>query len=127
MPERDAPQPPYVLLFREAVPGAEPLVVAVEERPAVPLFDSAERAQAFLESADFGGGWRPAEVSGAGLIAVLDGLRGRVPYVALNPPPARSEGGMRVEVGGLEELVEALQQSRGEDDLFGLLGEDSSG
>lgn len=121
MPEREAPQPPYVLLFQEAVPGAEPLVVSVDDRPAVPLFGSAEGALAFLRSADFGEeGWQPIEVSGAGLIAVLDGLRGRVPYVALDPPPARA-GGMRVEMGGLEELIEALREGRDEDDLFGLL------
>jgi hypothetical protein len=125
MPEREAPQPPYVLLFEEAVPGAEPLLVSVDDRPAVPLFDSTERALAFLESTDFGEGWRPIEVSGAGLLAILDGLRGRVGYVALNPPPARA-GGMRVEMGGLEELISALEEARGEDDLFGLLGDGSS-
>jgi len=122
MPEREAPQPPYVLLFEEAVPGAQPLVVAVDDRPAVPLFDSNEGALAFLKSTDFGEGWEPIEVSGMGLLAVLDGLRGRVSYVALNPPPARAGGGMRVEMGGLEELISALEEARGEDDLFGLLG-----
>jgi len=125
MPERDAPQPPYVLLFEEAVPGAEPLLVSVDGRPAVPLFGSNEKALAFVESAGFGADWRPIEVSGAGLLAVLDGLRGRVSHVALDPPPAQA-GGMRVEMGGLEELIQALAESRSEDDLFGLLGGDGS-
>ena len=120
MPAREAPQPPYVLLFQEAAPGAEPLRVSVDEIPALPLFGSAESAEAFLRSADFGPGYSPVEVSGAGLLAVLEGCRGRVEHVALDPPPA-SEGGMRVEMGGLEELIEALQ-SGDEDDLFGLGG-----
>ncbi len=60
-------------------------------------------------------------VPGAGLLAVLETCRGQVEYVALNPPPAREGGGMNVEMGGLEELIEAFQASR-EDDLFGLGG-----
>lgn len=115
------PEPPYVLLFEEAAPGAEPLLVAVDDRPALPLFASAPKAQAFLGSAGFGGDWKPVEVSGAGLLAVLQGCREKASYVALDPPPA-SEGGMRVEMGGLEELIEALETSGREDDLFGLLG-----
>ncbi len=121
MPSREAPQPPYVLLFEEAAPGAEPLMISVDDRPALPLFDSNEKAEAFLSSADFGPGWKPVEVSGMGLIAVLESVRDHVEYVALNPPPA-SEGGMRVEMGGLEELIEALEQGRQEDDLFDLGG-----
>jgi hypothetical protein len=112
-------EPPYFLVFEDPRPGAEPLMVSVDERPALPLFDSAEKARAFLASADFGPGWRPVEVSSAGLLAALEGCRGRVDYVALNPPPARS-GGMRVEMGGLEELIGALETGRQEIDLFGL-------
>ena len=110
--------PPYVLLFQEATPGADPLVFLIDDRPSLPLFGSANKAGVFLESADFGPGWKPVEVSGAGLLAVLEGCRGRVEYIALDPPPA-VEGGMRVEMGGLEELVEALQTSQEETDLFG--------
>ena len=99
-------------------------MVAVDDRPALPLFYSSAMTEAFLASADFGPGWRPVEVSGAGLLAVLEASRGKVEYVALNPPPARSSGGMRVEMGGLGELIEALRQ-KPEDDLFGL-GQDGS-
>ena len=113
--------PPYVLLFEEAAPGATPLLIFVDERGALPLFDSAEKAQAFADSADFGSDWKPVEVSGAGLVAVLETLRGQVKHVAINPPPAREGGGMKVEMGSLEELIEALQASR-EEDLFGLGG-----
>ena len=121
MPQRDAPQPPYVLLFQEAAPGAEPLLISVDDRGALPLFASANHAQVFLDSTGFGPEYRPVEVSGMGLIAVLEGCRGKVEYVALNPPPA-SEGGMKVEMGGLDDLVEALQTKGDEDDLFGLGG-----
>jgi len=110
-----------VLLFEEAAPGAEPLVISVDDRPALPLFGSTQRAEAFLSSTNFGPDWKPVEVSGAGLLAVLESYRGRVEYVALNPPPA-SAGGMKVELGGLEELVEVFEQSRREDNLFGLGG-----
>ena len=119
MPAREAPQPPYWLVFERVAPGAEPLMVSVDDRPALPLFDSADKAESFLASADFGPGWRPVEVSGAGLLSVLEACRGKVEYVALDPPPARA-GGMRIEMGGLEELIEALKTGRQETDLFGL-------
>ena len=110
-----------MLLFEEAAPGAEPLVISVDDRPALPLFGSTQRAEAFLSSTNFGPDWKPVEVSGAGLLAVLESYRARIEYVALNPPPA-SAGGMKVELGGLEELVEVFEQSRREDNLFGLGG-----
>ena len=124
MPTREAPQPPYVLLFEEAAPDAEPLVISVDDRPTLPLFGSTQKAESFLLSTDFGPGWKPVEVSGAGLLAVLESCLGRVGYVALDPPPAREGGGMRVEMGRLEELIEALQTKGDEDDLFGLGGLD---
>ena len=124
MPTREAPQPPYVLLFEEATPDAEPLVISVDDRATLPLFGSTQKAESFLLSTDFGPGWKPVEVSGAGLLAVLESCLGRVGYVALDPPPAREGGGMRVEMGGLEELLEAFEQSHQEDDLFGLGGLD---
>jgi hypothetical protein len=115
----EPPQPPYVLLFEEAAPGAMPLLISVDGRGALPLFDSAEKAQDFVDSTDFGSDWKPIEVSGAGLLTVLETYRGQVEYVALNPPPAEEGGGMRVEMGSLEELIEAYGASR-EDDLFDL-------
>ncbi len=119
MPARDMPQPPYVLLFQEAVLGADPLVILIDDRPSLPLFGSVAKAEGFLSSADFGPRWKPVEVSGAGLLAVLEGCRGEAEYVALDPPPA-GEGVMRVEMGSLEGLIEALETSRKETDLFGL-------
>jgi hypothetical protein len=114
------PRPPYVLLFEEVVPGARPLAVLVDDRGAVPLFGSEARARDFLASTDLGPDLEPVEVSSAGLIRALESVADEVEYVAIDPPPA-TEGGMRVEMGGLEELIEALQTSQ-EDDLFGLGG-----
>ncbi len=119
MASNEMPRPPYFLIFEEVVPGAQPLAITVGERGAVPLFDSAKKAEAFLASTSFGTDLEPVEVSGAGLIRALESVVDQVEYVALNPPPA-TEGGMRVRMGNLHELVEALETSRQEDDLFGL-------
>ena len=113
------PRPPYLLVFEEVVPGAQPLAITMGEHGAVPLFDSAAKAEAFLASTDFGPDLEPVEVSNAGLIRALESVGDRVEYVALNPPPA-TEGGMRVRMGSLRELVEALEISSQEDDIFGL-------
>jgi hypothetical protein len=113
------PEPPYVLLFEEVVPDARPLAILVDDRGAVPLFNSAAKAEAFLASTNVGLDLEPVEVSSAGLIRALESVGGEVEYVALNPPPAK-EGGMRVRMGSLRELVDALETSRQEDDLFGL-------
>jgi len=111
------PHPPYVLLFEEVVPGALPLTILADDRGAVPLFDSEAKARAFLASTDFGAAFEAVEVSGAGLTRALESVEDEIGYVAINPPPA-GEGPMRVRMGGLRELIDALQQSR-EDDLFG--------
>ncbi len=116
------PRPPYFLVFEEVVPGAQPLAITVDGRGAVPLFDSVAKAEAFLASASFGVGLEPLEVSGAGLIRALESVGDRVEYVALDPPPA-AESGMRVRVGSLRELVEALRTSRQEADLFGFVSD----
>jgi hypothetical protein len=119
------PQPPYVLLFDEVVAGARPLTILVDDRGAVPLFDTEEKAGAFVASTDFGAGLEPVEVSVAGLVRALESVRDEVDYVAINPPPA-GEVPMKVRMGSLEELIEALQRSQQEQDLFGL-GSNGSG
>jgi hypothetical protein len=115
----ELPRPPYILLFEEVVPDARPLAILVDERGAIPLFDSAAKAAAFLASTNLGSDLEPVEVSSAGLIRALESVEDAVEYVALNPPPAK-EGGMRVQMGSLRELVDALKASRREGDLFGL-------
>jgi hypothetical protein len=117
------PQPPYVLLFEEVVAGARPLTILVDDRGAVPLFGSEEKAGTFVASTDFGATLEPVEVSVAGLVRALESVRDEVGYVAIDPPPA-GEGLMKVRMGSLDELIEALQRSHQEQDLFGL---DSNG
>jgi hypothetical protein len=119
MASEEMPRPPYILLFEEVVPDTRPLAILVDERGAVPLFDSAAKAETFLASTNLGPNLEPVEVSSAGLIRVLESVGDEVEYVALNPPPA-GEGGMRVQMGSLRELVDVLQANRGEDDLFRL-------
>lgn len=119
MASEEMPRPPYILLFEEVVPDARPLAILLDERGAIPLFDSAAKAAAFLASTNLGLDLEPVEVSRAGLIRALESVKDAVEYVALNPPPAR-EGGMRVQMGSLRELVDALEASRPGDDLFGL-------
>ncbi len=123
MASNEMPRPPYVLVFEEVVPGARPLTILVDDRGAVPLFDSEAKAEAFLSSANFGPDLESVEVSDAGLIRALESVADEVKHVALNPPPAK-EGGMRVRMGGLRELMDALKASRREDDLFGLDSDD---
>ena len=117
MAANEAPKPPYVLLFEEVEPGALPLVILVDNRAAVPLFDSEDRAEKFVASTGFGA-FEAVEVSKGGLIRTLESVRGHAGYVALDPPPAE-QGGMRVRMGDLGELIEALQTNP-EDDLFNL-------
>ena len=118
MTSEEMPRPPYVLLFEKVVPGAPPLTILVDDRGAVPLFDSEDKAEAFLASTNFGAAFEAVEVSGAGLARALESVGREVEYVAINPPPA-GEVPMRVRMGGLAELIEALRQNR-EDGLFGL-------
>lgn len=120
MASNEVPRAPYVLLFDEVVPGARPLAILVDDRGAVPLFSSESKARDFLASIDLGPGSEPVEVSSAGLIRALESVADEVEYVAIDPPPA-GEGGMRVRMGSLRELVEALEAAQ-EDDLFGLGG-----
>ena len=126
MAQDEMPAPPYLLLFEDIVPGAKPLAIMVDDRAAVPLFDSREKAEAFLDSTSFGPGLEPVEVSAAGLMRALESIEDEVEYVALDPPLPR-KGGMKVRMGSLPELIAALEESRREDDLFDLLGEDDPG
>src|SRR5829696_3134690 len=82
------PRQPYVLLFEEVVPGATPLTILVDDRGAVPLFDSEDKAEGFLASTDFGAQFEAVEVSGAGLARALESVEREVSYVAINPAAA---------------------------------------
>ena len=96
------PRPPYVLLFESGDGERQevlPLTIMVDDRGALPLFSSVSEAREFVSATEvFGFGWEAVEVSTRRLIHLLRTYEDRVPYVAVNPPPA-SAGGMRVRMG----------------------------
>ena len=87
----------------------ELLAIVLDDGEAIPLFDSIEEAEEFLDSTgDFGTDWRAQEVSTETLISLLDHQGEEVPYVALSPPPERLVGGMEVQVIPRESLLDLL-------------------
>lgn len=89
----------------------ELLAIVLDDGEAIPLFDSVEEAQVFLDSTgDFGKDWRPQEVSARELIALLEYQGEEVEYVALSPPPERLTGGMEVNVVPLAALTMLLER-----------------
>lgn len=89
----------------------ELLAIVLDDGEAIPLFDSVEEAEEFLVSlGDFASGWRPREVSAAGLISILEYQGEEVEYVALSPPPERLTGGMEVNVIPREALTILLER-----------------
>jgi hypothetical protein len=95
-------------------PEAEDELLAIvldESEEAVPLFDSVEEAEEFLDSiGEFGEDWRAREVSAQELIALLEYQGEEVEYVALSPPPEKMEGGMEVQLLYLEILIDLLRR-----------------
>ncbi len=95
-------------------PEAEDELLAIvldESEEAVPLFDSVEEAEEFLDSiGEFGEDWRAREVSAQDLIALLEYQGEEVEYVALSPPPERMEGGMEVQLLYREILIDLLRR-----------------
>ncbi len=88
----------------------ELLAIVLDDGEAVPLFDSIEEAEEYLNSTgDFGTEWKAREVSAGDLIDLLEYQDEEVPYVALSPPPERLEGGMEVQVLDREVLISLLR------------------
>jgi len=88
-------------------------IVLDDSEEAVPLFDSVEEAEEFLDSiGEFGEDWRAREVSAQELIALLEYQGEEVEYVALSPPPERMEGGMEVQLLYREILIDLLRRQR---------------
>lgn len=95
-------------------PEAEDELLAImleESEEAVPLFDSVEEAEAFLDSiGEYGEDWRAREVSAQELIEILEYQGDEVEFVALSPPPEKLEGGMEVQLLYREILVDLLRR-----------------
>jgi hypothetical protein len=86
-------------------------IVLDDSEEAVPLFDSVEEAEEFLDSiGEFGEDWRAREVSAQELIALLEYQGEEVEYVALSPPPEKMEGGMEVQLLYREILIDLLRR-----------------
>lgn len=89
----------------------ELLAVALDDGEAIPLFDSVEEAEEFLDSTgEFGEVWTALEVSADELMQLLEYQNEEVEYVALSPPPERLEGGMEVQVVPLGAMVSLLER-----------------
>ncbi len=89
----------------------ELLAIVFDDGEAIPLFDSIEEAEYFLNSTgEFRTGWKAREVSAGDLIDLLEYQDEEVPYVALSPPPERLEGGMEVQVLDREVLIGLLRR-----------------
>jgi hypothetical protein len=89
----------------------ELLAIVVDDGDAIPLFDSTEEAQEFLDSTgDLGEHWRPVEVSSQTLVELLEHQGEEVEYVAISPPPERLEGGMEMQVLYREILIDLLKR-----------------
>jgi hypothetical protein len=95
-------------------PEAEDELLAIvldESDEAIPLFDSVEEAEEFLDSiGEYGEDWRPREVSAEEMISLLEYQGEEVEYVALSPPPERLEGGMQVQLLYREILIDLLRR-----------------
>jgi hypothetical protein len=95
-------------------PEAEDELLAIVldgSEEAVPLFDSVEEAEEFLDSiGEFGEDWRAREVSAQALIELLEYQSEEVEYVALSPPPEKMEGGMEVQLLYREILIDLLRR-----------------
>jgi hypothetical protein len=95
-------------------PEAEDELLAIvldESEEAVPLFDSVEEAEEFLDSiGEFGEDWRAREVSAQELIELLEYQGEEVEYVALSPPLEKMEGGMDVQLLYREILIDLLRR-----------------
>jgi hypothetical protein len=86
-------------------------IVLDRSEEAVPLFDSVEEAEEFLDSiGEFGEDWRAREVSAQALIELLEYQGEEVEYVALSPPPEKMEGGMEVQLLYREILIDLLRR-----------------
>lgn len=89
----------------------ELLALVLDDGQAVPLFDSTEEAQEFLDSTgDFGRDWQPREVSARELADLLEYQDEEVRHVALSPPPERMTGGMEVQVLDREVFATLLER-----------------
>jgi hypothetical protein len=94
-------------------PEAEPelLAIVLDDGEAIPLFDSKEEADEFLEATgDFGREWFAIEVSASELATLLSHQTGGVRHIAISPPPEDWGGGMEIQVLDIETFAALLER-----------------
>lgn len=101
----------HVVILGGPEPEPELLAIVLDDGQAIPLFDSTEEADEFLEATgDFGRDWHAIEVSAEELIPLLAHQGDEVRYVAVSPPPEQWTGGMEVQILEREVFTELLKR-----------------
>ncbi len=101
----------HVVIMGGPEPESELLAIVLDDGQAIPLFDSTEEAEEFLEATgDFGRDWHAIEVSAGELITLLAHQEGEVRHIAISPPPEDWSGGMEVQVLDRETFTALLER-----------------
>lgn len=101
----------HVVILGGPEPEPELLAIVLDDGEAVPLFDSTEEAEEFLESTgDFGRDWHAIEVSAEELATLLSHQTEEVRHIAISPPPEDWSGGMEIQVLDIETFTALLER-----------------
>lgn len=101
----------HVVILGGPEPEPELLAIVLDDGEAVPLFDSTEEAEEFLEAiGDFGREWHAIEVSAGDLIPLLAHQTDEVRHIAISPPPEDMAGGMEIQVLDIETFTILLER-----------------
>lgn len=100
----------HVIIVGGPEKEAELLAISLDDGEAIPLFESIEEADVFLDSTgEFGRDWVSREVAAPVLLELLEYQGEEVEHVALSPPPERLEGGMEVQVIPRQAFISLLE------------------
>lgn len=100
----------HVIIVGGPEKEAELLAISLDDGEAIPLFESIEEAEVFLDSTgEFGRDWVSKEVATPVLLELLEYQGEEVEHVALSPPPERLEGGMEVQVIPRQAFISLLE------------------
>ncbi|MBA2376429.1 MAG: hypothetical protein M3494_11685 [Actinomycetota bacterium] len=101
----------YVVILGGPEPEPELLAIVFDDGQAIPLFDSTEEAEEFLESTgDFGREWYAIEMSAGDLASLLAHQSEEVRHIAISPPPEDMAGGMEIQVLDIETFTVLLER-----------------
>ncbi len=101
----------HVVIMGGPEPEPELLAIVLDDGQAIPLFDSTDEAEEFIEATgDFGRDWHAIEVSAEALIPLLAHQADKVRHIAISPPPEDWSGGMEVQVLERETFTALLER-----------------